>query len=301
MTTLRVALVARPVPGRQGLRPGDLVAAHYLLARGDRHGVARIPFAERVAAAGAAGFAGIGVQPPDYARSKASGLTDRAMAEVLARNDVVLAEIDGAPWWPSDSSIVSAQDEVLRVGERFNVRLLNAAMPTIEGDGPTDADLAASLARLADRAASIGMLVGFEFLPWTSVRDVVHAHAIVSLASRPNLGVTVDVWHHSVSGVGSQALAAVPGSDIVSVQVTDGVRDASLSPLAETMVGRRLPGEGELPVVEVLRTLHAIGVRTPYSVEIVSLPHRHLPLEEWAVLAAGRVREAADQAGVSRD
>jgi sugar phosphate isomerase/epimerase len=283
------------------LRPGDLVAAHYLLARCDGEGVARIPFAERVAAAGAAGFAGIGVQPADYARSKANGLTDRAMAEVLARNDVVLAEIDGAPWWPSDSSIASTQDDVLRVGERFGVRLLNAAMPTIEGDGPTDADLAAALARLADRAASIGMLVGFEFLPWTSVRDAVHAHSIVSLASRPNLGVTVDVWHHSVSGVDTQGLAGVPGREIVSVQVTDGVRDPSLSPLAETMVGRRLPGDGELPVVEVLRTLLAIGVTTPYSVEIVSLPHRHLPLVEWAVLAASSVREAVGQAGAPSD
>ena len=295
--------MARPVPARERLQPGDLVAAHYLLARCDRHGIARIPFTERVEAAGPAGFAGIGVQPADYARSKANGLSDDAMAEALARNDVVLAEIDGAPWWPNDgdSSLVSAQDEVLRVGERFGARLLNAAMPTIEGDVPADADLAAGLARLADRAASIGMLVGFEFLPWTTVGDVVHAHAIVSLAARSNLGVTVDVWHHSVSGVDTRALADVPGRDIVSVQVTDGVRDVSLSPLAETMTGRRLPGEGEMPVVDVLRTLHANGVRTPYSVEIVSLPHRHLPLQEWAALAAGRVREAAADAGAFPD
>jgi sugar phosphate isomerase/epimerase len=295
--------MVRPVPARERLRPGDLVAAHYLLARCDRHGVARIPFADRVEAAGAAGFAGIGIQPADDARSKANGLTDDAMADVLARNGVVLAEIDGAPWWPPDrdSSIVSAQDEVLRLGERFGVRLLNAAMPTIDGDGPTDADLAAGLARLADRAASVGMLVGFEFLPWTSVRDVVHADAIVSLASHPNLGVTVDVWHHSVSGAGTEALAAVPERDIVSVQVTDGVRDPSLSPLTETMVGRRLPGQGELPVADVLRTLHAIGVRTPYSVEIVSLPHRHLALGEWAALAGASVRQAVADAAAFPD
>jgi sugar phosphate isomerase/epimerase len=271
------------------------------LARCDRYGIARIPFADRVEAAGAAGFTGIGVQPADYARSQANGLSDDTMADVLARNDVVLAEIDGAPWWPhnGDSSTSRAQDEVLRVGERFGVRLLNAAMPTTEDDDPTDADLAAALARLADRAASVGMLVGFEFLPWTSVRDVVHAHAIVALASRPNLGVTLDVWHQSVSGVDTEALAAVPGADIVSVQITDGVRDRSLSPLAETMVGRRLPGQGELPVARVLRTLHAIGVRTPYSVEIVSLPHRHLSLDEWAALAGASVRDAVADATAS--
>jgi sugar phosphate isomerase/epimerase len=294
-------VVAR-LTARETLRPGDLVAAHYLLARCDRHGVARIPFPERVVAAGMGGFAGIAVQPADYERSKANGLSDEAMMDVLDRNSVVLAEIDGVPWWPDESEpgMVRAQDDVLRIGERFGVRLVNAAMPTVEGDRPTDADLAARLARLADRAAAFGMLVGLEFLPWTPVRDVVHAHAIVALASRPNLGVTVDVWHHSVSGVGTDALARVPGADIVSVHVTDGVRDSSLSPLAETMVGRRLPGEGELPVADVLGTLHAIGVQIPYSVEIVSLPHRHLPVDEWAALAGGSVRQALADATASR-
>ncbi len=278
----------------ESLRPGDLVAAHYLLARCDRHGVARVPFPERVAAARVGGFAGIGVQPGDYERSKANGLSDGAMADVLARNGVVLAEIDGVPWWPLDGErdMVRRQDDVLRLGERFGVRLVNAAMPTIDGDGPTDDDLAGRLSQLADRAASAGMLVGLEFLPWTPVRDVVHAHAVVTLASRPNLGVTVDVWHHSVSGVGTDEMGRLPGATIVSVHVTDGVRDPSLSPLAETMVGRRLPGEGELPVADVLRTLVAMGVQVPYSVEIVSLPHRHLPLDEWAALAGRSVREA---------
>jgi sugar phosphate isomerase/epimerase len=285
------------VTARETLGFDDLVAAHYLLARCDRYGVARIPFPERVAAARSGGFAGVGVQPDDYERSKANGLTDAAMAEVLARNEVVLAEIDGAPWWPGgDSGTIRAQDDVLRVGERFGVRLLNAPMPTIEDDNPTDADLAAALGRLADRAATGGMLVGLEFLPWTPVRDVLHASAIVTLAARPNLGVTLDLWHHSVSGVGIEELAHVPADDIVSVHLTDGVRDSSLSPLAETMVGRRLPGEGELPVADILRTLHAMGVQTPYSVEIVSLPHRHLPVDEWAVLAGRSVRQAVADA-----
>jgi sugar phosphate isomerase/epimerase len=79
------------------------------------------------------------------------------------------------------------------------------------------------------------------------------------------------------------------------------VRDVSLSPLAETMTGRRLPGQGQLPVVDVLRTLHANGVRTPYSVEIVSLPHRNLPLQQWAALAAESVLGAVGDAGAFPD
>ena len=82
------------------LGPDDLIAAHYTLARADRAGTARIPFPERVAAAAAAGFAGLGLQPPDYRRSQAGGLTDRDMHALLDHHGVVIGEIDGTPWWP---------------------------------------------------------------------------------------------------------------------------------------------------------------------------------------------------------
>src|SRR5438309_7695392 len=85
-----VAIDATSVPA---LGPDDLIAAYYTLARVDRHGVARTPFPERVAAAADAGFAGIGIQPHDYLRSKEAGFDDRTMAAVLAERGVALAEL----------------------------------------------------------------------------------------------------------------------------------------------------------------------------------------------------------------
>jgi sugar phosphate isomerase/epimerase len=281
------------------LGPDDLIAAHYTLARADRAGTARIPFPERVAAAAAAGFAGIGVQPPDYRRSRDGGLTDPAMHAVLDQYGVVVGEIDGAPWWPapgtSEAEHRDALEEAVRLGAEFGAHHLVAPMPALADLPPVD-ELAGRLAELCDLAARHGLLVGLEFLPWTPVRTAGRAWAVVAAAGRANAGITFDFWHHSVGGEDLASLRAIPGERVVAVHFTDGVRDRDLDPLSETMVGRRLPGEGEFAVADLVRALDHMGVRVPITVELVSLPHRRLPVGELAALVHDSVRHAIDQA-----
>ena len=67
-------------------------------------------------------------------------------------------------------------------------------------------------------------------------------------------------------------------------------------PLRRTMTQRRIPGEGVFPMVETVRVLDEIGADISYTVEVVSLPHRHLsPVEFLTVLydAARRVLDLA--------
>lgn len=280
------------------LGPGDLIAAHYALARCDRHGVARLPFAERVAAAAAGGFGGIGIQPDDYERSRAAGLDDATMGEVLERHQILLAEIDGVTWWPEPGrpEIVDAQDRALRLAATFAARHLIAPMPATEPPHPSPEALAERFAALCDRAADHGLLVGLEFLPWTSVTELRGATKIVELASRPNGGLTFDFWHHCAGGGDEATLRSIGTAPIVAVHLTDGHRDPALDPFTETMVGRRFPGEGELPVTSLLETLADLGVRVPLTVEIVSLDHRHLPPDELAQALSASVRRALQSA-----
>ena len=49
--------------------------------------------------------------------------------------------------------------------------------------------------RARGRAASHGLLVAFEFLPWTAVPDVETAIELVRLADCPNAGLLVDAAH----------------------------------------------------------------------------------------------------------
>ena len=54
----------------------------------------------------------------------------------------------------------------------------------------------ADAARVADRAADIGVLVHLEPIPFMPIKDAVTALEIVAEADRPNLGIQIDAWHH---------------------------------------------------------------------------------------------------------
>ena len=55
---------------------------------------------------------------------------------------------------------------------------------------------AADAARVADRAADIGVLVHLEPIPFMPIKDAVTALEVVAEADRPNLGIQIDAWHH---------------------------------------------------------------------------------------------------------
>ena len=278
--------------GVRTLGPNDLIASYYTLARADRHGRARIAFPERVRAAAAAGFAGIGVQPHDHARSVAEGLSEAAMSDLLGEAELVLAEMDGVPWFPadgqSDADLETSQREVIEAAARLGARHLIAPMPTLT-ESPAPGELARRLATLGRRAGDHGLLVGFEFLPWTTITSLSEAHTLVQAADRPELGLTVDFWHLVAGNGGPAELAQLPGTDIVAVHLTDGHRDPTLDPLTETMVGRRLPGDGEFDMVGLVRALDATGSTAPFSVETVSLAHRELSVDDLAIEIQRRV------------
>ena len=56
-------------------------------------------------------------------------------------------------------------------------------------------DLVEPFGALCDRAAEHGVLVGFEFLPYSGVRSIGEVWQVVSAADRPNGGIIVDLWH----------------------------------------------------------------------------------------------------------
>jgi sugar phosphate isomerase/epimerase len=279
------------------LGPDDLIAAYYTLAHVDRHGTARTPFPERVAAASAAGFRGIGIQPHDHARSRDAGFSDAEMHELLDHHGVVLGEVDGVPWWPDASaagSFEGAQREALVLGEEFGAHHGVAPCP-LGPLGSTD-EVVERFAAACDLASAHGLRLGLEFLPWAPIRTLGQAWEIVRLADRPNGGLTFDFWHYTAGGFDDELLRSIPGDKIHAIHFTDGHRDPSLDAFAETMVGRRLPGEGEFPIGHLVRVLDEIGARTPMTVELVSIPHRHLPTADYARLVYDSVRAAVEDA-----
>jgi sugar phosphate isomerase/epimerase len=120
-----------------------------------------------------------------------------------------------------------------------------------------------------------------EFLPESAIPDLAAALRIVQAVAADNLAVMFDTWHFARSGGTVAQLAQVPGRLIGAVQISDRREPAPGTSYAP-MSGRLLPGEGELPLIELLRVLMARAAPATVGVEVFSDELRALPAAEVA-------------------
>lgn len=138
------------------------------------------------------------------------------------------------------------------------------------GDDPDPGRAADRFGALCDVAARHGLGVDVEFMrfrpPIASIADAVE---LVTRAGRSNGRILVDLLHVVRSGGTAADLAKLPASLIGHVQLSDAPLAAPPADgLAQEARERRLPpGEGELPLVEMMNALPA-GV--PLSTEAVT-------------------------------
>ena len=242
------------------LGPDDLIMSRFCL-RG-------ASFADRVAAAQAGGFAGIGLFLHDYQRLRDSGLSDDAIEGSLTDHGLVLAEIECLMGWSEGGSeCQEALATAAHLARRFGVRHFQ----TYGEHAGSIPEAATAFAAACDRVESSGLRLALEFLPWTNVPDAGVALEIVERAERTNGGLCIDSWHHYRGAADDALLRAVPAEYVISVQIDDAPLQAELpEPIADTMANRRVPGEGEFPLVEFVGLLDDIGVVAPLSVEVIS-------------------------------
>jgi sugar phosphate isomerase/epimerase len=260
-------------------------------------------FRELVEAAAAGGFQGISLWPQDWRRALAEGLRPPDMRSLLADHGLVVTDLDPLlTWLPAEAGGVdpgrapdAQESDFYAIAEALGARTLNA----MQGFGSEiDRDRAAeAFAGLCERAAEHGLRVSLEFLPWSGIPDLATAVDILERAGRPDAGVTLDTWHFFRGPTTFAQLRSLPGARVGSVQMSDAPAEPTSSLLTETMDARLLPGEGAAPLVDLIRTLDAIGSRAPIGVEVISKALRELPPAEAgrrcgasarAILAAAR-------------
>jgi sugar phosphate isomerase/epimerase len=234
----------------------------------------------RAEAAAAAGYTGMSLWMADVHRARAEGLSDADIRALFDDHGLEIAELDCLTTWlpgsapPADApfeiddAMRALDTEFFAVADSIGGRSVNIA--EIWGSTvPQDAAVEA-FAGLCDRAAEHGLLVHLEFLPWSAFPNLNAAWDVVRLADRPNGGLIVDSWHCARSDTSLEDLAAVPGDRVLAVQLSDALAEASPDVTDETMHARLLPGEGVAQVVDVSRTLDAIGCGAPVGVEVFS-------------------------------
>ena len=137
---------------------------------------------------------------------------------------------------------------------------------------------------LCDRAAGYGLQVGLEFAVYTGVRTLAHAADMVARAKRTNAFVIIDALHFSRSGGLPAHVKDVDPSWLRYAQICDAGPDMPAPTdtpalIREARTGRLLPGEGVLPLKELVA---ALPPDVPLAIEAPCRDTAHLPPLERA-------------------
>lgn len=134
---------------------------------------------------------------------------------------------------------------------------LGASSVTVSGDDKDFDRLADVFGAFCDLAQRYGLWVDIEFMRWRPVATLEDALQIVSRAARPNGGILIDALHLFRAGGNAASLAKVDRKFIRTVQLCDAplTLPENLTVIDEARGARLLPGEGELPLNDVMNAL----------------------------------------------
>jgi len=152
---------------------------------------------------------------------------------------------------------VGIPEGFLEVSARLGAR--NVLVMSAE---PEEARTVERFGELCDRAAGYDLNVCLEFAIYTGVRTLAHAAQVVARSKRSNASVLIDALHFSRSGGVPADIADVDPALLPYAQICDASADMpgpSDTPalIREARTGRLLPGEGVLPLAELVAALPA--------------------------------------------
>ena len=227
----------------------------------------RSDLVELAAAAAAAGFACVTTTPALFARSGGGPAHLRTRVEDhgvrVTFVDGLCTALPGTSLPPGEPTIDDCIDIAHAVGAGAINVVHATGVPT-----PLPA-LADAFAVACERAAADDLRLAIEFLPDTGVPDFATAASIVRSAGAPNGSVLLDTWHFARGGgrfdaLDDDALALVGG-----VQLSDRSPDQDEQPYVPRK-GRKIPGDGGLPLARLTADLRRLRPDLPIGVEVLS-------------------------------
>lgn len=225
--------------------------------------------AELVSAAAQAGFDAVGLRlfpafpgAPCYAVPQGSD----AARDLLGRLDDTGLEVFDIEFVVLDSEFQPRS--VLPVLEA--AAALGAKRLSVCGQDSDRARLIDNFALLCDLAAEVGISVDLENMGWRPVRSLPDSLDVVHASGASNAGVLIDALHVFRNGGSPKALSALPSTLARHAQLCDvrgSAPESDEARIREAREGRFAPGEGDLPLAELVK---ALPQSTRVSVEV---PH----------------------------
>jgi sugar phosphate isomerase/epimerase len=137
---------------------------------------------------------------------------------------------------------------------------LGAQYVLVMSTEPLEARTMERFCDLCDRAQQYGLHVCLEFAIYTGVRTLADAARVVKKSGRTNASVLVDALHFSRSGGLPSDIADIDASLFRYAQICDAaavIPNESGDLIREARTGRLLPGEGALPLRDLVAALPA--------------------------------------------
>jgi sugar phosphate isomerase/epimerase len=123
-----------------------------------------------------------------------------------------------------------------------------------------------SFGLLVEMASARGMETTIEFVPSLTIRDLDGALTALRHVDRPEFRLLIDTMHLVRSGHTASDLGAIDPALIAHVQLSDHTISQQGELYREDTMDRRVPGEGEFPLREILAVVPpdvVIGLEVP--------------------------------------
>ena len=229
-------------------------------------------FEERVSAARAAGFEGIGLRAETYVDALNEGLFDRDLLAILDKYNMKVTEVEYIVQWAEEhrSYEQKYKEQIcFHMCELFGVDSINCGLM----ENYSVEHTAQKLRELCHRAGKY--TIGVEPMPYSGLPDVKKAWAVVQAAGCDNAKLLLDSWHYvrADQPLDLSVLEGIPAEKIVSIQINDVQAHPYAKSILrdESMHDRMLPGTGCGNTAGFVKLIRDKGVRPAVvGVEVIS-------------------------------
>ena len=264
----------------------------------------RASLTETIEIAARHGFPTLEVSPFVYFAAREAGLNDAGLRRQLSDAGVRVQVIDcitaGLPGLDDAATEFRGQpmrrdtvETCLAVAEALEAPVLN--LTHYRGNPVELPVLAEALGDVCRKAGERGRSVALEFVPDSGIPSIHAARFLAETCDETNCGILLDTWHLARSGGSIADVKALPPGMIRAFQLSDRTEPEPGEPYVP-MSGRKLPGEGELPLADTIAAALANNPDVTIELEVFSEELLAMAPDNAAARTADAVR--AWRAGV---
>jgi sugar phosphate isomerase/epimerase len=257
----------------------------------------RASLAETIEIAARHSFPTLEVTPSIYFAAIDAGASEASLRRQLSDAGVRIAVIDcisgGLPGLDDATTQFRGQamkrdtvETCLTVAEALDAPVLN--LTHYRGNPVELPVLAEALAEVCRKAGARGRSVALEFVPDSGIPSIHAARTLAEICGEGNCGILLDTWHLARSGGTIADIEALPPGMIHAFQLSDRTEPEPGEPYVP-MSGRKLPGEGELPLAQTIAAALANNPGISIELEVFSEQLLAMPPADAAARTADAV------------